>query len=68
VVLCTDDSGVFSTSLSREYAIAAGTFKLDKQQLTELAMRSIDYTFLPQDSKEVLRKQVASFAEGLSRT
>jgi len=26
LVLCTDDSGVFSTSLTREYKIAASTF------------------------------------------
>jgi len=62
VVLCTDDSGVFSTSLSREYAIAAGTFHLSQQQLLQLVMRSIDYTFLPDHSKDMLRQKVATFA------
>jgi hypothetical protein len=30
VVLCTDDSGVFNTTLSKEYSIAAHAFHLDQ--------------------------------------
>jgi adenosine deaminase len=33
VVLCTDDSGVFGTSLTQELAIAMTTFKLTGERL-----------------------------------
>ena len=46
VVLCTDDQGVFQTSLSKEYAIAAHTFRLSKDDLWTLAMQSVQSTFL----------------------
>lgn len=55
IVLCTDDSGVFSTSLSREYAIAANAFGLSRQQLVELAEGAIDHTFLSAAEKAQLR-------------
>jgi len=51
VVLCTDDQGVFQTSLSKEYAIAAQAFHLSEDDLWMLVLRSVDYTFLPDLSK-----------------
>lgn len=55
MVLCTDDSGVFATSLSREYALAAGAFKLSERQLTALALKAVDYCFLEPSDMHVLR-------------
>jgi adenosine deaminase len=55
VVLCTDDSGVFGTSLSREYALAAGAFGLSGAELAALALKGVDYTFLEESEKEALR-------------
>lgn len=57
VVLCTDDSGVFSTSLSKEFAIAAQTFQLSRQQLWQLSEAAIDHTFLAEEEKERLQKE-----------
>ena len=51
VVLCTDDSGVFSTSLSREYALAAEAFGLSHTQLIELACASVEHSFTSPDEK-----------------
>ncbi|DBA90010.1 TPA: hypothetical protein ACH3X2_004337 [Trebouxia sp. C0005] len=54
VVLCTDDQGVFQTSLSKEYAIAAQAFQLTEDDLWTLVLRSVDYTFLSKAAKAEL--------------
>lgn len=59
VVLCTDDSGVFQTTLSKEYAIAAQAFKLSNQDLWDLVIKSVDYTFLQEGKKTLLREHIA---------
>ena len=41
----TDDKGVFSTSLSKEYEIAAKTFQLSHEDLKKLCIDSIDAVF-----------------------
>ncbi|VFQ88954.1 unnamed protein product [Cuscuta campestris] len=45
IVLCTDDSGVFSTTLSREYAIASSAFGIEKREMFELARNAIGFIF-----------------------
>ncbi|GLI68791.1 hypothetical protein VaNZ11_013285 [Volvox africanus] len=55
VVLCTDDSGVFGTTLSREYAIAATAFRLRMNALVELGRKSVEYTFADAEEKRRLR-------------
>ncbi|CAL8470104.1 g9646 [Coccomyxa elongata] len=57
VILCTDDSGVFCTSLSKEFAIAAHAFQLSNSQLWQLSEAAIDHTFLKEEEKEQLRKK-----------
>lgn len=59
VVLCTDDCGVFATSLSREYALAAGAFQLTQEQLADLALRAVDFCFLDPAEKAALRCQMS---------
>lgn len=41
----TDDKGVFSTTLSEEYKVAADTFSLSKNALGQLSMDSIQHIF-----------------------
>ncbi len=60
-MLCTDDSGVFSTSLSKEYAIAASAFELDQVALLTLAEAAIDYCFIPDEEKETLRSKFEGY-------
>ncbi|XP_010538724.1 PREDICTED: adenosine deaminase-like protein isoform X2 [Tarenaya hassleriana] len=55
LVLCTDDTGVFSTSLSNEYALAAHSFGLSKKEIFGLARNAIEFTFAEDEVKRELR-------------
>ncbi|GAB4830904.1 hypothetical protein Ancab_004932 [Ancistrocladus abbreviatus] len=56
--LCTDDSGVFSTSLSKEYALAAATFGLERGAMFELARSAVEFVFA---GDEVVRELKETF-------
>ncbi|XP_027210038.2 adenosine deaminase-like protein [Penaeus vannamei] len=58
VVICTDDKGVFSTTLSEEYKICAETFHLKKTDLRELCLAAVEMTFLSQEEKDRLRQTI----------
>uniref|UniRef100_A0A7S1SV45 Adenosine deaminase domain-containing protein n=1 Tax=Tetraselmis chuii TaxID=63592 RepID=A0A7S1SV45_9CHLO len=45
VALCTDDSGVFSTTLSEEFAIAAAAFGLSRADLLDISTCALQHTF-----------------------
>ena len=60
VALCTDDSSVFRTSLSREYALAMGAFHLSSQDIVQLVLQSVDMSFLPKPEKLLLRNHVVA--------
>ncbi|KAL4854539.1 Adenosine deaminase-like protein [Chlorella vulgaris] len=67
VVLCTDDSGVFATTLSREYAIAASAFTLSDEQLRQLALTAADHVFLEPGERQVLRARMEQLLGGSSK-
>ncbi|KAG0469616.1 hypothetical protein HPP92_016316 [Vanilla planifolia] len=56
LVLCTDDTGLFSTSLSNEYHLAATTFGLDKESILQLSTNAIHYVFADNELKKTLRE------------
>ncbi|MFS8025606.1 putative adenosine deaminase [Helianthus anomalus] len=62
VVLCTDDTGVFSTSLSNEYALVSSAFGLGKMELFELARKAVDFIFAGNEVKMELMKVYESAA------
>lgn len=53
--LCTDDKGVFSTSLSQEFQIAAEVFGLTKHDLWKICLNTIEYTFCSEKEKQELK-------------
>ncbi|TVT98020.1 hypothetical protein EJB05_56737 [Eragrostis curvula] len=54
--LCTDDSGLFSTSLSNEYYLVAATFGLSKSELFQLAQDAVQFVFADGEVKKSLRR------------
>ena len=58
VMLHADDSSVFDTSLSQEYAIAAASFGLSEAQLQALAGSAADYTFLNAEARAQLKQHI----------
>lgn len=60
-IVCTDDKGVFSTTLSEEYSVMARTFNLTEEQVWNLSYMSIDHIFegeaLKNDLKELWKKE-----------
>lgn len=57
VVICTDGKGVYTTSLSDEYAHCASTFDFSKKDLWLLSLASIDCIFAPDSVKQTLREK-----------
>ncbi|KAK8941896.1 hypothetical protein KSP40_PGU012214 [Platanthera guangdongensis] len=55
LVLCTDDTGLFSTTLSNEYYLAAATFGLDQKDVLRLATNAIEFVFGGSEVKKALR-------------
>ncbi|PRQ28501.1 putative adenosine deaminase [Rosa chinensis] len=62
LVLCTDDSGVFSTSLSNEYNLAASAFGLGRREIFQLTRNAVEFIFAGDGVKREL-KEIFSSAE-----
>eukprot|EP01026_Neomeris_dumetosa_P051169 TRINITY_DN44986_c0_g1_i7.p1 TRINITY_DN44986_c0_g1~~TRINITY_DN44986_c0_g1_i7.p1 ORF type:complete len:346 (-),score=31.61 TRINITY_DN44986_c0_g1_i7:274-1311(-) len=54
IALCTDDSGVFRTTLSNELALACEHLGMNTSSMLHLQRQSIEYTFLSQKEKFAL--------------
>ncbi|CAH9059378.1 unnamed protein product [Cuscuta europaea] len=65
IVLCTDDSGVFSTTASREYDIASSAFGIGKKEMFELARNAIGFIFADDGVKRELEQIFDLAAERL---
>ncbi|PRP84264.1 hypothetical protein PROFUN_08284 [Planoprotostelium fungivorum] len=58
IILCTDDMGVFCTSVSQEFSIVGDTFQLGREELYDLSLSSIDCSFASEASKETFRRRM----------
>ncbi|KFB44391.1 AGAP005158-PA-like protein [Anopheles sinensis] len=63
VCVCTDDFGVFETSLSQELEICANTFNLSNDEIFELQLKAVEYTFATEHEKNKLREVLKQFKE-----
>ncbi|XP_066400530.1 N6-mAMP deaminase-like [Miscanthus floridulus] len=63
--LCTDDSGLFSTSLSNEYYLVATTFGLSKSELFQLAQDAAQFVFADDVVKKSLKEVFKHAEKGL---
>ncbi|KAJ3252124.1 hypothetical protein HK103_001821 [Boothiomyces macroporosus] len=61
IALCTDDIGVFKSTLTQEYEMVENGLGLSKQDLFNLSLRSIDCIF-DEAMKPVLKKQWLEFS------
>eukprot|EP00892_Ulva_mutabilis_P003273 jgi/Ulvmu1/1317/UM011_0045.1 len=66
VVLCTDDSGVFQTTLSKELAHAAHAFSLQEADMVTLVEYGIQAAFVPEDVKTALTRRLQHFLQASS--
>ncbi|KAK8749001.1 hypothetical protein OTU49_015630 [Cherax quadricarinatus] len=58
VIICTDDKGVFSTSLSEEFHLCAEAFNLSQNELNELCITAVEATFQSQHEKQKLAQLI----------
>lgn len=61
VTVNTDDPGMFSTDLNREYAIANEVFGLDARDLTALARESVRVSFAPDGTKARILAEIDAY-------
>lgn len=63
VCICTDDFGVFDTSLSKEIQICAETFKLSKMDVVKICVDSIGFSFANDKEKKLIKENINDFVE-----
>jgi adenosine deaminase len=62
VCICTDDRGIFGTSLSNEYHCLMKHYNLNKRELFSISLRALDFMFCD-ISKEQIVNQWTKFGE-----
>lgn len=65
LVLCTDDTCVFNTTLSEEYKYAADSFGLGRWEMFELSRNAVEYIFADNGVKNDLRKYFNSVSKNM---
>ncbi|XP_004927971.1 adenosine deaminase-like protein [Bombyx mori] len=61
VVLCTDDKGVFATSLSQEYRLCAESFALTRIQVAKLSLDAAQCIFSEANIRELIIGKILKF-------
>ncbi|CRK95962.1 CLUMA_CG009405, isoform A [Clunio marinus] len=61
IVICTDDYGVFKTNLTNELRICSETFGLDKENLIDLSLNAVSYSFANKKEKQEMKEEIENF-------
>lgn len=60
-VLCTDDSGVFNTSLTDEFQLACDAFALSKTHCITMTMDAVQHSFATPEEKLMMKMKVYEY-------
>ncbi|EDV49824.1 adenosine deaminase-like protein [Drosophila erecta] len=60
-VICTDDSGVFDTTLTKEFVIAAETFGLTREHCVDLTFEAVNHSFASEQERIEMVDKVATY-------
>lgn len=60
-VLCTDDSGVFDTTLTEEFKLACKHFQLKKTDIYKLSLNAIQASFASHSEKCLLKEHIEKY-------
>lgn len=63
VILCTDDCGIFDTTLSNEFVLAKNTFNLKKTDLLQLSLNAVEFAFTYEYIKYDLKQRIRHYFE-----
>jgi len=64
-VVCTDDSGIFDTTLTQEFLLAAETFGLTHKQCIELTLEAVNHSFASDQEQKEMAERVVKYAATL---
>ncbi|XP_016960076.1 adenosine deaminase-like protein [Drosophila biarmipes] len=65
-VICTDDSGIFDTTLTQELLLAAETFGLTREQCIKLTLEAVHHSFASDQDKKEMEEKVAKYVATLA--
>lgn len=65
-VLCTDDSGVFDTTLSQEFLLASKVFGLSRNQCISLTLEAVNHSLASDLERKQMAAKVKNYAASLA--
>ncbi|KAH8383814.1 hypothetical protein KR009_010656 [Drosophila setifemur] len=66
-VICTDDSGVFDTTLTQEFLLASETFGLSRDQCVALTLEAVHHSFASDEERREMAKKVKGYVTNLEK-
>ncbi|XP_034663304.1 adenosine deaminase-like protein [Drosophila subobscura] len=64
-VVCTDDSGVFDTTLTNELLLVAETFNLTRDHCIDLTMEAVKHSFASDEERQQMALKVEHYVNSL---